>query len=88
MCCHTSLYYPVVYDANDNPTSQVHLPVGITDYRELRNIKSVAFSGIMSVTKFHPNPTRSSRIESYRWTDMISTICIHFIHIMERMHNN
>jgi hypothetical protein len=42
----------------------------------------------MTSTKFHPNLSIGSRVESCGQTDISSPICVHFMHIAQSTYNN
>jgi hypothetical protein len=89
---HTSLYDPTATCASVNPTSQVCSPIMLV-LLMVGNWEVWFYSGASwhyLHTKFNPNPTSSSWVESTdRQMDrhMISPICIHFTHNKQRTFN-
>jgi hypothetical protein len=86
---HTSLCGPTASGASVDPTSQVCLPamlvLPVVKYLKVRFYGSPHWHNVH--TKFHPNPSRGSRVESCGQTDMTSPLCAHFMHIVQRTHN-
>jgi hypothetical protein len=90
----TSSCGPTASGANVDPTSQVCSPamlvLPIVDNCKLRFQVSPQWHNVH--TKFHPNPSSGSPVESRgqrdRRTDMTSPTCVHFMHIMQRTRKN
>jgi hypothetical protein len=67
------------------PTSSFVRYVLITDHRELKSA-GVDPKWHDGHIKCHPNPSSGSRVGSNGRTDRVSSVSVHFVHIMQETH--
>jgi hypothetical protein len=83
---HISLHGPTVSGTSANSTSQVclftMLVLPIVENWKVWFYCSPKLHNVY--TKFHPNPSSGSWVESCRQTDKTSPKCVHFMHIVQR----